>query len=100
MGTASSRSDRDRSLVPRELYNGKMAKAKTTIYLDEDVLRSARVFAARKDMKDSEVVEKALRQFLGMDALERIWARGSDIDGDEALDLATDEVRRFRQGAE
>jgi hypothetical protein len=76
-----------------------MAKAKTTIYLDEEVLRSARVFAARKDLKDSEVVERALRQFLGMDVLDRIWQRGGQIDGDEALTIATEEVRRSRHGA-
>jgi hypothetical protein len=75
-----------------------MPKAKTTIYVDEDVLRSARIFAARKDMKDSEVVERALRQFLGMDLLERIWSKDSGVDPDEALAVATDEVRAHRTG--
>lgn len=75
-----------------------MAKAKTTVYVDEEVLRSARVFAARKDLKDSEVVERALRQFLGMDVLERVWSQASDMDADEALAMATDEVRAHRQG--
>lgn len=79
-------------------YDAKMAKAKTTVYVDEEVLRSARVFAARKDLKDSEVVERALRQFLGMDLLERIWSKVSGIDADEALAVATDEVRAHRQG--
>ena len=79
-------------------YNVKMAKTKTTVYVDEEVLRSARVFAARKDLKDSEVVERALRQFLGMDVLERVWSQASDMDADEALTLATDEVRAHRQG--
>lgn len=79
-------------------YNAKMAKAKTTVYVDEEVLRSARVFAARKDLKDSEVVERALRQFLGMDLLERIWSKDSGIDADEALAVVTDEVRAHRQG--
>jgi len=75
-----------------------MAKAKTTVYLDADVLRSARVFAARKDMKDSEVVEQALRQYLGMDLLDRIWLQGPSIDDDDALALATNEVRAHRRG--
>ena len=75
-----------------------MAKAKTTVYLDADVLRSARVFAARKDMKDSEVVEQALRQYLGMDLLDRIWLQGPSIDDDDALGLATNEVRAHRRG--
>jgi len=75
-----------------------MAKTKTTVYLDEDILRSARVFAARKDLKDSEVVERALRQYLGVDLLETIWAQGSDLDADQALAMATDEVRAHRRG--
>jgi len=75
-----------------------MPKAKTTIYVDEDVLRSARVFAARKDLRDSEVVEQALRQYLGMDLLDRIWSQGPSIDPDDALALATDEVRAHREG--
>jgi hypothetical protein len=73
-----------------------MGKAKTTIYLDEEVLRSARVFAARKDLKDSEVMERALRQYLGMDLLERIWSQGPGIDPEDALDLAVAEVRAER----
>ena len=81
------------------LYYGKMRKAKTTIYLDEDVLRSARVFAARKDMKDSEVVEQALRRYLGLELLEQIWSQGPGLDPDEALALATKEVRAQRRGA-
>lgn len=79
-------------------YDVLMAKAKTTVYLDEEVLRSARVFAARKDLKDSEVVERALRQYLGMDLLERIWTQGSEMDADQALELATNEVRAHRAG--
>lgn len=75
-----------------------MAKGKTTVYVDEDVLRSARVFAARKDLKDSEVVERALRQFLGMDLLERVSSHAAHVDPDEALILATEEVRAHRAG--
>jgi hypothetical protein len=79
-------------------YDVKMPKTKTTVYVDEDVLRSARVFAARKDLKDSEVIERALRQFLGMDLLERIWSDNTDLDADEALAMAGEEVRAHRAG--
>jgi hypothetical protein len=36
-------------------------KKKVTLYLDDAVLRAARVQAARTDKRDSEVVEVALR---------------------------------------
>ena len=75
-----------------------MAKTKTTVYLDEDVLRGARVMAARTGKRDYEVVEEALRAYLGMDVLSRAWS-SANMDEDEALRLAVEEVHRFRSGA-
>ncbi len=70
-------------------------KKKVTFYLDEDVLRAARVSAARSDRRDSEVVEQALRAFLGFDVVERVWAR-SDLGEDEAMELAVSELHAMR----
>ena len=75
-----------------------MAKTKTTVYLDEDVLRGARVMAARTGRKDYEVVEEALRAYLGMEVLDRAW-RSADLGEDDALRLAVEEVHRFRSGS-
>jgi hypothetical protein len=74
-----------------------MAKAKTTIYVDEDLLRSARVYAARKDMKDSEVFELALRRILGRDVLDEIWARNSGVDPELAEQVAYEELNASRR---
>lgn len=74
-----------------------MTKKKTTVYVDEEVLRGARILAARNGTSDSEVMEAALRGYLGMEALERVWGR-SDLSADEALALAVEEVHRFRSG--
>ena len=74
-----------------------MAKAKTTIYVDEDLLRGARVYAARKDMKDSEVFELALRRILGRDVLDDIWARNSGVDPSLAEQVAYEELRASRR---
>jgi Arc/MetJ family transcription regulator len=75
-----------------------MPKAKTTVYLDEDVLRGAKVMAARTGKKDYEVVEEALRAYLGMEVLDRAWG-AADMSDDEALRLAVEEVHRFRSGS-
>jgi hypothetical protein len=72
-----------------------MAKRKATFYVDEDVLRATRVRAARGDQRDSDVVEQALRAFLGFDLVERIWAR-SDLSEGEAMELAVDEIHAMR----
>lgn len=74
-----------------------MAKAKTTIYVDEDLLRGARVYAARKDMKDSEVFELALRRILGRDVLNQIWSRNAEVDPTLAEQVAYEELRASRR---
>lgn len=71
------------------------AKKKVTFYLDEDVLRAARVRAARGDRRDSEIVEDALRAYLGFDVVERVWAR-SNLNEDEAMKLAVSEIHALR----
>jgi hypothetical protein len=70
-------------------------KRKVTFYIAEDVLRAARVRAARSDRRDSEVVEEALRAYLGFDVAERVWAR-SDLSEDEAMQLAVSEIHDMR----
>jgi Ribbon-helix-helix protein, copG family len=78
-----------------------MAKAKTTVYLDEDVLRAARVAAARSGKRDSEIVEEALRSYLAGGILDSIWAhqrnQGLELSEEEALELAYAELRAMRQ---
>jgi hypothetical protein len=73
----------------------KKKKKKVTFYVDEDVLRAARVSAARSDRRDSEIVEEALRAYLGFDVVEHVWTR-SDLREDEALELAVSEIHAMR----
>ena len=76
-----------------------MAKARTTLTIDEEVLRAVKVRAARAGKGDSEVIEEALRRDLGLDLLERLWAR-NDMPEDEAVKLAVKaqhETRRRRR---
>lgn len=68
-------------------------KQKTTVYLEGDILRAARVTAARTGKRDSQVVEEALRAYLGVDLLERVGER-SGLNEEEALELATEERHR------
>jgi hypothetical protein len=64
-----------------------MPKTRTTLTIDEDVLRAVKVRAARTGMGESEVIEEAVRKDLGLDLLDRLWAR-NDLTEDEAMDLA------------
>ena len=73
-----------------------MSKARTTITLDETVLRAVRVKAARSGRRDSDVIEEALRRDLGLDLLERVWET-ADLDGEEALRIAVEEQHKARR---
>lgn len=73
-----------------------MARKKATVYLDEELLRGAKIMAARTDRKDYEVFEEALRRYLGVEVLEKVWAR-SDLTEEEGLKVATDELDAMRR---
>jgi hypothetical protein len=73
-----------------------MPKSRTTVTLDEQVLRAVRIKAARTGRRDSEVIEAALRRDLGLDLLERIWA-SADLDEEEATRLAVDAQHESRR---
>jgi hypothetical protein len=74
-----------------------MAKARTTLSIDERVLTAVRVRAARTGKGDSEVIEEALRRDLGLDLLERLWAK-NDLGENEAMALAIEAQRATRPG--
>lgn len=76
-----------------------MRSVRTTLTIDEDLLRAVKVKAARLGKGDSEVIEEALRRDLGLDVLERLWARNA-LPEDEAMVLALEaqhETRRKRR---
>jgi ribbon-helix-helix CopG family protein len=73
-----------------------MPKQRTTVTLDERVLRAVRVKAARTGRRDSDVIEEALRRDLGLELLEQIWAK-ADLAEDEALSLAVEEQHKARR---
>lgn len=64
-----------------------MAKTRTTLTIDEEVLRAVKVRAARDGKGDSEVIEQAVRRELGLDLLDRLWTR-NDLDEATATNLA------------
>jgi hypothetical protein len=73
-----------------------MARRKTTTYLEEDVARAARVMAARTGQKEYEIINEALRGYLGLAAVEKVWARNR-LSTDEASTLAYSELTQMRR---
>ena len=73
-----------------------MAKVRTTLTIDEDVLRAVKVRGARTGKGDSEVIEEAVRRDLGLDLLDRIWAKNR-MPEDEARALALEAQHATRR---
>lgn len=77
-----------------------MARKKTTVYIDEALLRAAKVAAARSGKREYEVFEDALKRHLGfVGTVERIWAGISSNDApseEDAARLAAEELAAVR----
>lgn len=85
-----------------------MARKKTTIYLEPDLLNATKALAASSGRREYEVVEDALRAYMRSDEaaqarrelrelLDRVAER-SELTDDEALKLAYDELHAMRAG--
>jgi hypothetical protein len=74
-----------------------MAKTRTTLTIDEELLRAVKVQAARAGVGDSEIIERAVRRELGFDLLDSLWDR-ADLTEDEGMELAL-EAQRWARGS-
>ena len=66
-----------------------MTKVRTSVTLDEDLLRAVLIRAARTDKDADTVIEEALRRDLALELIERLW-RPNDISDSEAHALAAE----------
>jgi hypothetical protein len=73
-----------------------MSKVRTTLTIDEEILRAVKVRAARTGKGDSQVIEEALRRDLGLDLLESLWAK-STLSEQEASKLAVEAQHSSRR---
>lgn len=68
-------------------------KVRTTLTIDDEVLKAVRIKAARTGRREGAVIEESLRRDLGLDLLEDLWSKAT-LDEDEAMELAL-EAQRF-----
>ena len=71
-------------------------RRKTTVYLEDGLLRALKVAAARSGQREYQVMEQALRAYLGWEMLEKVGSRTS-LGEKEALALAYSELHRTRR---
>jgi metal-responsive CopG/Arc/MetJ family transcriptional regulator len=72
-----------------------MAKVRTTLTIDDEVLRAVKHSAARGGKRESEVIEEALRRDLGLDLLDELWSR-NDMTEKESSELAVEAQHETR----
>jgi len=73
-----------------------MSKVRTTLTIDQAVLRAVKHSAARSGRRDSEVIEEALRRELGLDLLEQLWSR-NEMSEKKATELAVEAQHKTRR---
>jgi hypothetical protein len=74
-----------------------MPKTRTTLTIDEDILRSARIAAANRGIKEGDLIEEALITHLGLGVFDRLWQRINHEglitdDGRDIRDMTDDQV--------
>ena len=73
-----------------------MAKVRTTLTVDAEVLRAVKIRGARTGKGDSEVIEEALRRDFGLDLLDRLWRR-NDLTEAQAIEVAVEAQHSTRR---
>ena len=68
---------------------------RTTLTIDDEVMRAVKVRAARRGKSDSEVIEEAVRRDLGLELLDRLWTR-NQMSEEDAMALALEAQRWAR----
>jgi len=72
------------------------SKIRTTLTIDESVMKAVKMRAARTGRGDSQVIEESLRRDMGLDLLQRLWEQ-SDLSERDAAALAVEAQHRTRR---
>lgn len=78
-----------------------MPKVRTTLTIDEDVLRAVKLRAAATGEGESKLIEDAVRRDLGLDTLKDLWASVEPMAEEDAMGLALEaqQAARKRSGS-
>ena len=76
-----------------------MSKVRTTLTIDESVLRAVKLRAAATGEGESKLIEDAVRRDLGLDTLRDLWAKVEPMAEAEAMGLALEAQKTSRARA-
>lgn len=63
--------------------------------MDESVIEDLHAAADRLGASEDEVIEDAVRRFVGLEILDELWAR-NHLREDDAMDIAASELASMR----
>ena len=73
-----------------------MPKVRTTLTIDQDVLKWVKIRAARTGVSDSAVIEESLRRDLKLDVLDELWSQAA-LSEAQASELALEAQHATRR---
>ena len=71
-------------------------RKKTSVYVDEQLLRAVKIVAAAEGLKESEVFERALAAYVGRWSVAPNWERPDAPSEEEAMRLALEALKEVR----
>lgn len=71
-------------------------RKKTSVYLDDQLLRAVKIVAAAEGLKESEVFERALAAYVGRWSVSPNWERPEAPSEEEAMRLALEALKEVR----
>jgi hypothetical protein len=71
-------------------------RKKTSVYIDGQLLRAAKIVAAAEGLKESEVFEQALAAYVGRWSMGPNWERPDAPNEEEAMRLALEALKEVR----
>ena len=74
-----------------------MPKVRTTLTIDEAVLRAVKLRSAATGEGESKLIEDAVRRDLGLDTLADLWAAVEPLGEREAMGLAIEAQQAARK---
>ena len=74
-----------------------MAKTRTTLTIDEDVLRAVKLRAAATGEGESQLIEDAIRRDFGLDTLTELWANTEPMSERAAMELTLEAQKAARK---
>jgi hypothetical protein len=74
-------------------------RKKTSVYIEDQLLRAVKIVAAAEGLKESEVFERALAAYVGRWSVAPNWQRAEAPSEEEAMRLAREALKEVRSSS-